>query len=76
MIKRLLMLLISVYQRLISPVLPRSCRFQPTCSEYAREALESHGILRGLYLAVRRLLTCHPWSPRHPWDPVPEDPPF
>lgn len=51
------------YKRWLSPLLPRSCRFAPTCSEYARLALLEHGFLRGLALAVGRLARCHPWHP-------------
>jgi uncharacterized protein len=64
------LLLIRVYQMTISPLLPRSCRFAPSCSEYAREAIARHGLSRGLALAVRRLCRCRPG--RHGgWDPVP-----
>jgi putative membrane protein insertion efficiency factor len=58
------------YQRWISPALPPSCRFYPTCSAYAIEALQVHGPLRGAWLALRRLLRCHPWHPGG-IDPVP-----
>jgi uncharacterized protein len=50
---------------------PSPCRFQPTCSSYALDALEKHGAVRGLWLTTRRLLRCHPWG-GHGWDPVPE----
>ena len=50
---------------------PSPCRFTPTCSTYALEAIETHGVLRGLAFALRRLLRCHPWG-AHGWDPVPE----
>ena len=53
---------IRLYQRLISPALPRRCRYEPTCSRYAVQAVEDYGILRGLVLAVWRLLRCNPWS--------------
>jgi hypothetical protein len=59
-----------LYKRLISPVLPPACRFAPTCSEYAVEAIEKHGVLRGGMLAARRLLRCGPWHPGG-FDPVP-----
>jgi uncharacterized protein len=59
-----------VYQYAISPLLGARCRFAPSCSEYAIEALERHGLVRGLYLAVRRVLRCHPWHPGG-YDPVP-----
>ena len=58
------------YQLLLSPVLPMSCRFHPTCSEYARDALATHGFRRGLGLAAWRVLRCNPWS-RGGVDPVP-----
>ena len=52
-----------LYKWLISPLLPRACRFSPTCSEYARLAVIQHGTLRGSFLALSRLLRCHPWHP-------------
>jgi hypothetical protein len=58
------------YKRLLSPVLPAACRYAPTCSEYAAEAIEKHGLLRGGTMAVRRLLRCGPWHPGG-FDPVP-----
>jgi uncharacterized protein len=60
---------IVAYQRVISPGLPRRCRYEPTCSRYAVQALAEYGILRGLVLAVWRLLRCNPWS-RGGYDPV------
>ena len=60
---RLLVFLLEVYKRRISPLLPRSCRFSPTCSEYARLALLKHGLLRGGLLATGRLLRCQPFHP-------------
>ena len=66
----LLLLPIYFYQRCISPLMPPSCRFTPTCSEYAVQALRKHGPLKGLYLTVRRLLRCHPWGGSG-YDPVP-----
>jgi putative membrane protein insertion efficiency factor len=53
---------IFVYQRLISPALPRRCKYEPTCSRYAVEAIRAYGVWRGLVLAVWRLLRCNPWS--------------
>ncbi|MBQ7362376.1 MAG: membrane protein insertion efficiency factor YidD [Bacteroidaceae bacterium] len=61
---------IRFYQRCISPLTPPSCRFTPTCSQYAIEALRKHGVLKGLYLAIRRILRCHPWGGSG-YDPVP-----
>ncbi len=60
------------YKRWISPMLPNACRFVPTCSEYALEAVERHGALRGTWLAMRRVLRCHPFS-RAGYDPVPPE---
>ncbi len=59
-----------LYKRFLSPLLPPACRFHPTCSEYAAEALELHGLSRGIGLAMLRLLRCAPWS-RGGFDPVP-----
>ncbi len=59
-----------LYKRFLSPILPPGCRFAPTCSEYAAEAIEKHGVVRGSTLAVRRLLRCGPWHPGG-YDPVP-----
>jgi len=58
------------YKRAVSPMLPPACRYTPTCSEYAMEAIERHGLGRGSLLAVRRLLSCHPFA-RGGYDPVP-----
>lgn len=62
--------LIRGYQLLISPILPPSCRFAPSCSQYALEAITRHGALRGGWLAARRLARCHPFHPGG-FDPVP-----
>jgi len=62
--------IVSGYRMLISPVLPPSCRFVPTCSEYTQEALRKHGIIRGSMLALRRILRCHPLGGSG-MDPVP-----
>lgn len=67
---RLLLGVIRAYQLLLSPWLGSNCRYLPTCSEYAREALVSHGALRGSWLALRRIGRCHPWG-GHGHDPVP-----
>jgi hypothetical protein len=61
---------IRVYQKTVSPVMPRHCRFHPTCSQYAVEAIGRYGVWRGGGLAVRRVLRCHPWHPGG-YDPVP-----
>ena len=68
--KRLMLALIRFYRSQISPALPPSCRFTPTCSQYAAEAIEKYGALKGGYLAVRRILKCHPFHPGG-YDPVP-----
>jgi hypothetical protein len=68
--KRLLIWLIRGYRALISPLFPPVCRFQPTCSSYAIEAIERFGVLRGSWLAIRRILRCHPFQPGG-YDPVP-----
>jgi putative membrane protein insertion efficiency factor len=62
--------LLKLYKSAISPWLPRACRFEPTCSVYAREAIERHGLGRGVGLALRRLFRCHPFHPGG-FDPVP-----
>ena len=72
--RTLLIALIRVSQWLISPLLGNHCRFYPSCSQYACEAIELHGAVRGGWLAVRRLLRCHPWHPGGV-DPVPEPSP-
>jgi len=64
------LLIISVYRVLISPLFPSCCRFAPTCSQYAAEALGRHGVWLGLGLTLRRLARCHPLHPGG-WDPVP-----
>ena len=69
--KRVLLALIRFYQRSISPYTPASCRFTPTCSAYAKEAIEKYGAAKGGLLALRRLLKCHPFYKGDPYDPVP-----
>ncbi|MDX1635099.1 MAG: membrane protein insertion efficiency factor YidD [Marinobacter sp.] len=68
--RRLLVLPIRIYQYAISPMMASHCRHFPTCSAYAITAIERHGALKGLFLTLRRLLRCHPWSPGG-YDPVP-----
>ncbi|MCK9380505.1 MAG: membrane protein insertion efficiency factor YidD [Sulfuritalea sp.] len=65
-----LLLLIRAYQLAISPMLGSRCRFHPSCSDYAIEALSRHGLVRGSWLALRRIGCCHPWHPGG-YDPVP-----
>ena len=67
---RLLILPIRFYQRFVSPMFPPCCRFTSTCSAYAIEALQKHGALKGSWLALRRILRCHPWGGSG-YDPVP-----
>lgn len=69
MLSRLLMFCIHLYRRLLSPVLPPSCRFHPTCSAYALEAIRRYGAFKGSFLSLRRVLKCHPWHPGG-YDPV------
>lgn len=68
--KRVLLLLVRGYQLCIRPLLGANCRFYPSCSDYAREAIERHGALQGSWLSVRRVARCHPYHPGG-FDPVP-----
>jgi len=74
-IGRLLIRLLRAYQLLLRPLLTPACRFTPSCSVFARRAIERHGARRGALLAGQRFLRCHPWNPGG-YDPVPEAPPF
>ena len=58
----MLVVLVRAYQKLVSPLIPASCRYVPSCSEYAAQALTRHGLVRGVWLSVARLLRCNPWS--------------
>lgn len=69
--KKLLLALIRFYQRQISPLTPKNCRFIPTCSQYAYQAINKYGALKGGWLAIKRLLRCHPFYKGDPYDPVP-----
>lgn len=68
---QLLLLPVYFYRLAISPLLPPSCRYTPTCSQYAIEALKKHGPFKGMYLSIRRILSCNPWGGSG-YDPVPE----
>ena len=70
MLRRVLIAPIRLYQLVISPLLPKRCRFYPTCSQYAIEALRRHGAIKGTWLAVKRIAKCHPFHPGGV-DPVP-----
>ena len=61
--RRLIALAITLYQRLISPFLGPTCRFYPSCSQYAKDAVLKHGAFRGVWLAIRRIARCNPWNP-------------
>lgn len=71
--RRILIAIVQVYRYALSPLLGQHCRFYPSCSTYAVEALDRHGPVRGSWLAVRRLACCHPWHPGG-FDPVPPPP--
>lgn len=66
----LALLFLRIYKGVISPLLPPMCRFEPTCSVYMMQAIEKYGLLRGVWLGIRRLFRCHPFNPGG-WDPVP-----
>lgn len=70
--KIILLGLIRGYRRFISPLIPPSCRFQPTCSQYAIEAIATYGTIKGSWLAIARILKCHPFHPGG-YDPVPTE---
>ncbi len=69
--KKLLLCMIRFYQKYISPCFPARCRYRPTCSAYAFEAISKYGALKGGWLAIKRLSRCHPFSHRDVYDPVP-----
>ncbi|MBN2444311.1 MAG: membrane protein insertion efficiency factor YidD [Spirochaetales bacterium] len=68
--KKIFVFVINIYIKWISPLLPPACRFYPTCSHYAREAIMKHGSIKGIFLSIKRLLKCHPFHPGG-YDPVP-----
>lgn len=70
LLSKLFILLIRFYQLSISPMLGQNCRYDPTCSQYAIEALKKHGVLKGGWLGIKRISSCHPWG-GHGHDPVP-----
>jgi len=70
MLKRIALIVIRLYQKLLSPLLPQTCRFYPSCSEYSRESIVRHGVVRGVWLTLVRLCKCHPFHPGG-FDPVP-----
>ena len=69
--KSVLLFLIRLYQRYISPITPPTCRFRPTCSAYAIEAIRKYGALKGGWLTFKRLMRCNPFNRSNPYDPVP-----
>ncbi|PMQ01923.1 MAG: membrane protein insertion efficiency factor YidD [Dictyoglomus sp. NZ13-RE01] len=72
MMRKIAISLIKFYKNFISPFLPRSCRFYPTCSTYALIAIDRFGVVKGGFLAIKRILRCHPFNPGG-YDPVPEE---
>ncbi len=68
--RRALLALITIYQNTVGPALPRTCRYEPSCSRYAQQAIQRHGPLKGTWLAVKRLARCGPWG-GYGYDPVP-----
>lgn len=70
--KYLVIGLVRLYQLIISPWIPSSCRYHPTCSQYSIEALKEHGAIKGIWLSIKRIGRCHPWSDGG-YDPVPEN---
>ena len=74
MLKKFIIIIIKTYRAIISPLFPPSCRYLPTCSEYSIDAIKDHGILKGLFLGIKRILRCHPFSflgGSDGYDPVP-----
>ncbi len=69
--KGVILLFILFYQKVISPIKPRTCRFYPTCSKYTYQAIEKFGLMKGLYYGMKRIFRCHPFS-KGGYDPIPE----
>ncbi len=69
--RKLLIIPIRIYRYLLSPLMASNCRYTPTCSEYAIEAIQQHGVVKGLMLATKRIASCHPWHAGG-YDPVPD----
>jgi putative membrane protein insertion efficiency factor len=69
-VQRILIAAIRAYKQIISPLLPMACRYAPTCSEYAMQAIDKYGVVAGLFLAFKRVFRCHPFHPGG-YDPVP-----
>ena len=65
-----LIFLVKIYQSIISPLFPPTCRYKPTCSEYTIQSLKKYGIIKGVYLSIKRIVNCHPWGGSG-YDPVP-----
>ncbi|MDI1354742.1 MAG: membrane protein insertion efficiency factor YidD [bacterium] len=70
MLKKIALLFVTFYQLAIRPLLPNACRYTPSCSEYAAQAITKYGAFKGLWLGFRRIIRCHPWG-GHGYDPVP-----
>lgn len=73
MLKQIVILPIRFYQKAISPMIGANCRFQPTCSHYMVDSIMEWGIIRGIWMGLKRIFKCHPWGP-HGHDPVPKNP--
>ena len=65
-----LVFLVKIYQRIISPLFPPTCRYTPTCSEYAIQSLKKYGLIKGVSLSIKRIFNCHPWGGSG-YDPIP-----
>ena len=70
LLRKIFIIPITLYQYVLSPLIPISCRFEPTCSNYSKEAILKHGIMKGIALTIKRILRCHPWGGSGQ-DPVP-----